>query len=334
MTDTEVLFLRSDELSGLATPTEYVDAVREGYREIGDGGTAEPRTKLVNESPPGMLTGYMAILPETGAMGGYTYAAGFGDRDAHFFLPLFDAESGRPLALLDGASLNPFKTGAAGGVAVDELARPDATDLALFGSGAQARGQLRAAAAVRDLETVEVYSPTKEHRETFAAEMNEALDASVAAVASPDAAVEGAEIVVTATNASEPVFDGEMLEDGAHVTVMGQYDADKREVDATAVQRATYVPDLRARAQQDAGAYLQAVEEGVVTEDHIHAELGEVIAGHAAGRTDRSEITMFDSGGTGIETVAAANLLYETAQEAGLGELIEFAPASEALTGE
>jgi alanine dehydrogenase len=334
MTDTEVLFLRSDELSELATVSDYVDAVREGYREVGDGAPAEPRTKLVNESPPGMLTGYMAVLPETGAMGGYTYAAGFGDRDAHFFLPLFDAESGRPVALLDGASLNPFKTGAAGGVAVDELARPDATDLALFGSGAQARGQLRAAAAVRDLETVEVYSPTKEHRESFAAEMNEALDASVAAVASPDAAVEGADIVVTATNAGDPVFDGEMLESGTHVTVMGQYDAGKREVDTRTVERATYVPDLRARANQDAGAFLAAVEAGLVGEDHVHAELGEVVAGVADGRTDRDEITVFDSGGTGIETVAAAQMLYERAEARGLGEAIDFAPASEALTGE
>ncbi|PSP99743.1 ornithine cyclodeaminase [Halobacteriales archaeon QS_4_70_19] len=334
MTDTEVLFLRSDELSDLATPAEYVEAVREGYREVGEGAAAEPRTKLVNQSPPGMLTGYMAVLPGMGAMGGYMYAAGFSDRDAHFFLPLFDAESGRPKALLDGASLNPFKTGAAGGVAVDELARPDATALALFGSGAQARGQLRAAVAVRDLETVEVYSPTKEHREGFAAEMNEQLTASVAAVASPDAAVEGADIVVTATDASDPVFDEEMLEEGTHVTVMGQYDADKREVDATAVERATYVPDLRARAHQDAGAFLQAVEEGVIGEDHIHAELGEVVAGAAEGRTDRTEITLFDSGGTGVETVAAAQMLYENARDEGLGELVDFAPASEALTGE
>jgi alanine dehydrogenase len=334
MTDTEVLFLRSDELSGLATPAEYVDAVREGYREVGEGAAAEPRTKLVNQSPPGMLTGYMAILPETGAMGGYTYAAGFGDEDAHFFLPVFDAESGRPLAMLDGASLNPFKTGAAGGVAIDELARPDATDLALFGSGAQARGQLRAAAAVRDIETVEVYSPTKAHRESFAGEMNEALDASVAAVASPDAAVEGADIVVTATDATEPVFDGEMLEDGTHITAMGQYDPGKREVDATAVQRAKYVPDLRARAHQDAGAFLQAKEAGVVGDDHIHAELGEVVAGEAEGRTDRKEITMFDSGGTGVETVAAAYMLYRKARDEGLGELLEFAPASDALTGQ
>jgi alanine dehydrogenase len=333
MTGTEVLFLRSDELSGLATPAEYVDAVREGYREVGEGAPAEPRTKLTNASPPGMLTGYTAILPETGAMGGYMYAAGFGDRDAHFVLPLFDAESGRPLALMDGASLNPFKTGAAGGVAVDELARPDATDLALFGSGPQARGQLRAAAAVRDLETVEVYSPTKDHREAFAGEMNEALDASVAAVASPDAAVEGADIVVTATDATEPVFDGEMLAEGAHVTAMGQYDPGKRELDATAIRRSKYVPDLRKRVHQDAGAFLQAVEEGAITEDHIHAELGEVVAGNADGRTDRSEITVFDSGGTGIETVAAAYMLYERARDSGRGEILGLAPASEALTG-
>lgn len=105
------LFLRSEECTGLATPSEYVAAVREGYRQRGHGAPAAPRTKLTNDDPPGMLTGYTAILPETGAMGGYMYAAGFGGRDAHFMLPLFDAGSGNPLALLDGASLNPFKTG-------------------------------------------------------------------------------------------------------------------------------------------------------------------------------------------------------------------------------
>ena len=120
---TDVLFLRSDELAGLATPAEYVDAVRAGYQSHGTDGTAAPRTKLVSADPPGMTTGYLAVLPEVGAMGGYTYAAGFADEDVHFVLPLFDAESGRLVALLDGASMNPFKTGATGAVAVDELAR-------------------------------------------------------------------------------------------------------------------------------------------------------------------------------------------------------------------
>ena len=330
---TEVLFLTSEDVRGLATPGEYVAAVREGYRERGEGAPAQPRQKLVNADPSGMLTGYMAILPETGAMGGYQYAAGFGAGDAHFFLPLFDADSGEPLALLDGASMNPFKTGAAGGVAVDALARPDAGTVAMIGSGAQARGQLRAVAAVRDLDRVNVFSPTKEHREAFAAEMNEEVDATVAAIASSDAAIEGADVVVTATNATEPVFDGDRLEPGTHVTAMGQYAPDVRELDATTIRRSTYIPDLRERAFSDAGSFLLAREAGAVDDDHVHAELGEVVAGVAPGREDREEITVFDSGGTGVETVASAYMLYEKAREAGLGQTIELSPASRALTG-
>jgi alanine dehydrogenase len=330
---TEVLFLTSEDVAGLATPAEYVEAVREGYRQRGEGAPAKPRQKLTSEAPPGMLTGYLSILPETGAMGGYMYAAGFGAADAHFFLPLFDAESGDPIALLDGASINPFKTGAAGAVGVDVLARPDASRLALIGAGAQARGQLRAVATVRDLERVDVYSPTAESRETFAAEMNDGVDATVAAVASSDAAIEDADIVITATNATEPVFDGERLEDGTHVTAMGQYAPERRELDATTVARATYVPDLLARLDRDAGAYMQALAEGAIAEGHAHAELGEVVAGTAEGRTTREEITVFDSGGTGIETVASAAMLYEKARAEGLGQVLEFSPASEALTG-
>jgi len=331
---TDTRFLTSDDVDGLATPAEFVTAVREGYRQRGEGAPAQPRSKLLNADPPGMLTGYSAVLPDTGAMGGYMYAAGFAAEDAWFVTPIFDAESGEPLAILDGASMNPFKTGATGAVGVDALARQDASSLALIGSGAQARGQLRATAAVREFETVDVYSPTKAHRENFAADMNARLDAAVAAVASPSAAVEGADVVITATNASEPVFDGDDLDPGTHVTAMGQYDPDKRELDARTIERATYVPDLRERATLDSGEFLGAVEDGAVTDDDVHAELGEVVAGVEPGRTDPEEITVFDSGGTGIETVAGGYLLYERAVAEDLGSTVEFAPASEALTGE
>jgi alanine dehydrogenase len=330
---TQTLYLSSEDVAGLATPSEYVTAVREGYRERGNGAPAEPRTRLDSAEPPGLLTGYFAILPESGAMGGYTYAAGFGGADAHFFLPLFDAESGEPLALLDGASLNPFKTGAAGAVGVDALAREDASRLALIGSGSQARGQLRATATVRDLATVAVYSPTADHREAFAAEMDDRLDASVRPVGSSAEAVDGADIVVTATTASEPVFDGDRLADGAHVTAMGQYHPEKYEIDAETVARSTYVPDLQDRVTRDAGSFINAMGTGAVDEDHVHAELGEVVAGEAPGRTARDEVTLFDSGGTGIETVAAAHMLYQKARGAGLGERIELSPASEAMQG-
>jgi alanine dehydrogenase len=330
---TEALYLTSEEVAGLATPAEYVEAVREGYRQRGRGAPAEPRTRLDSADPPGLLTGYFAVLPETGAMGGYTYAAGFGAGDAHFFLPLFDAESGEPLALLDGASLNPLKTGATGAVGVDALAREDASTLGLIGTGSQARGQLRTTATVREFDAVDVYSRTASGRESFAEEMDDAIDAPVRAVGSSAAAVDGADVVTTATTASEPVFDGDVLADGTHVTVMGQYHPEKREVDAATVARATYVPDLRARATQDAGSFIAALESGVVDESHVHAELGEVVAGEAPGRRRPDEVTLFDSGGTGVETVAAAHMLYRKARDAGLGAPIELSPASEAMPG-
>ena len=332
MTDT--LFVTSDEISKLAEPADYVAAVEAGYRQRGEGGPAEPRTKRVNESPPGMLTEYAAILPESGYMGGYTYSAGFGERDAWFMTPLFDADSGAPLALLDGASMNPFKTGAAGAVGVDHLARAESETVGIIGSGAQARGQLRATATVRDLSEVRVYSPTRANREAFADEMTERLDCEVRAVDSSADAVTDAEIVITATNASEPVFDGALLAPGTHVTAMGQYNPQKRELDTETIERSTYVPDLRERAMQDAGSFIYAVDQGVVDESHIHAELGAVVAGSAVGRETDAEITVFDSGGTGIETVAAAGMLYERAKAEGLGSTISFAPASEALTGQ
>src|SRR6056297_1558199 len=238
MTDT--LFLRSDEIASLAEPTDYVQAVDDGYRQRGAGWAAEPRTKLINESPPGMLTTYAAILPESGYMGGYTYSAGFGERDAWFMTPLFD-----------GASMNPFKTGAAGAVGVDSLARADASTVGVVGSGAQARGQLRATATVRELSEVRVYSPTQANREAFAEGMSERLDCEVRAVDASADAVTDVDIVITATNAAEPVFDGDLLAAGTHVTAMGQYTPTKRELDTTTIERSTYVPDLRERAMQD-----------------------------------------------------------------------------------
>ncbi|WP_290819200.1 ornithine cyclodeaminase family protein [Halovivax sp.] len=329
----ECLFCSIDDLEDLASPADYVDAVRDGYRQRGEGAPARPRQTFRRSDPTGMLTSYGAILPETGAMGGYTYAAGFASEDAWFLTPLFDAETGEPLALLDGVSMNPFKTGAAGAVAVDALARRDAATLAVIGSGPQARGQVRATATVRDFETVRVYSPTRDHREAFAEEFDDSLSADVSAVESSDAAVRDADVVITATSAAEPVVDDAHLAPGAHVTAMGQYHPEKRELDVRTVERATYVPDLRERVRRDAGSFIAAVESGAIDESHVHAELGEVVAGVEPGRTADDELTIFDSGGTAVETVAAAAMLYERARDADRGTPLPFAPASDALTG-
>ncbi|MDG5775271.1 ornithine cyclodeaminase family protein [Haloarculaceae archaeon H-GB2-1] len=330
---TEVRILSGEDIEGLASPEEYVDPVRDAYRERGQGAPANPPEILFRRNRSGMLTSYGAILPGAGVMGGYMYGSVFEEGDSWFVIPLFDADTGELLALIDGASMNPFKTGAAGAVGVDALAREDAKHVGLFGSGPQARGQIKATASVRDLETVSVYSPTRPHRERFAVVLDDYLEADVMAVNTSKQAVANADVVITATNSPEPVFDGSLLQEGAHVTAMGQYLPDTREIDATTVSRGIYVPDLRERATSLAGAYVQALEEGVIDDGHLHAELGEIVAGKAPGRTTADDVTIFDCGGTALETVAGANLLYQKAVADGRGTLVSFSPASEALTG-
>jgi len=330
-TVTRARFLSSSELTGLASPDEYVSEIRDAYRQIGEGGPADPRTQLYTEDRSGSMTTYIAILPETSVMGGYVYSAGFGANDAWFMTPLFDAETGEPLALVDGSYMNPFKTGAVGAAGSDALSREDASVLAIIGTGKQAKGQLRAHVSVRDFEEIKVYSRTEKRRDEFTKWASTELGRTVTPVRSSAAAVDEADVIVTATTAEEPVFEFEDVSPGSHITAIGQYTPGRRELDEDTVRHAKYVPDLRERAFQDAGSFLYALESGSITEDHVHAELGEVLAGTAEGRSSDEEITIFDSGGTGIETVAAAYLLYRKAREEGKGTMIDFVPASEIL---
>lgn len=326
-------YLGNDDIRGLATEAEFIDAVRKAYHEHGEGAPTHPRMTLTSDDPAGVINSYMAVLPETGVMGGYMYTAGFADADARFVTPIFDTESGAPLAVVDGSYVNTHKTGAAGAVAVDALAQTDASSVGIIGSGAQARGQLRATVEVRDIEEVQVFSPTTAHRETFAEEMSEQLDTEVKPVANSATAASGADILITATNASKPVVADSEIDDGTHINAIGQYDPEKRELESETVRRSVYVPDLRARALQDAGAFLQARDEGVIDDGHIHAELGEVVAGERPGRITDEQVTVFDSGGTALETLSAAALLARRAIAEGNGAKITLASASEVYTG-
>lgn len=325
-TEATPLFLSQAETNEFLEPVRCVEVTREAFTDRGRGGDAAPRLSLRRDEPAGKLDSYFALLPREGIMGGYVYSAGFTSGGPWFLTPLLDAHTGEPLALLDGGGMNALKTAAGGAVGIDALAREDADTLALFGSGGQAAAQLRCAAVVRDLERVHVYSPTPESRESFASRFDERLDAAVEAVDSPPAALESADIVITATRSEEPVFDADDLEPGTHITAMGQYSPYSRELGVSTVARARYVPDLRARALQDAGSFLAAKDAGTVTDAHIHAELGEVLADKTPGRTDDDQITIFDSGGTGIETVAVANMLYQRAKEAGVGQQLTMEP--------
>jgi alanine dehydrogenase len=328
----DLLFLESEAFRDLAAVEDYIDAVREGYRQHAGGGRTEPRTKLFHPHHEGMLMYYGALLPATGVMGVFIYVGEYENGDAWFLTHLADSDTGAPLALVDSPSVNPYKTGATGAVGVDALARADASTVAVIGTGAQAKGQLLATALVRDVTDVRAYSPMPEHRRQFASEMTDRLGADVRAADAANEAVRGADIVITATTATDPVFDGDALDDGAHVTAMGQSHPQRRELDAETVARAVYVPDHRERAEQVSGELLGAVRDGAVETDHLQAELGDVIAGTAPGRTSETAVTVFDSGGTGIESIAATYMVYERAKAAGHGVELSMTPGSEAFS--
>lgn len=235
---------------------------------------------------------------------------------------VLDEATGRPLALLEGRCLTAIRTGAGGGASVDVLARPDACTLALLGSGVQARAGLEAVCAVRDIEEVRVYSPTREHAERLAGEMGHL--ARIRVVDAPSTAVRGADIIYTATTASTPTFAGADVKAGAHIVGVGSYTPTMQEVDAETVRRALVVVDSRASALAEAGDITQAVASGAITEAHIYAELGEIVAGRKVGRTSAEQVTFFKSVGVAVQDVVAAKLALDAAVELDLGTLADF----------
>ncbi|WP_152040126.1 ornithine cyclodeaminase family protein [Salinigranum salinum] len=328
---TELLYLDSDDVADLVDVPTVVGAVRDAYRAFGEADRLGSEVKLFRESPDGMLMYYGAILVGAGVMGTFTYWGGFGDDDAWFLTVLADADTGAPLALVDSVGINPYKTGATGAVGVDALARADASVVGIVGTGPQAAAQLLAIATVRDLREVRAFSPTRANREAFADRMADALGVDVVAVDTASAAVRDADVVVTATTAHEPVVDAADIAPGTHVTAMGQSHPTRRELDAATVAKSRYVPDVRAQALEMSGELLGAIAEGAVDESHVHADLGAVLAGTAPGRTDDEQVTVFDMGGTGIETIAAAHLVYERARERGRGTTLRLTPKSEGM---
>jgi ornithine cyclodeaminase len=237
---------------------------------------------------------------------------------------LFEAERGRLLAVIDATSVTAIRTAAVSAVATRALARPDAKDLALVGSGVQARTHIEAIRAVRPLARVRVASLTPERAQAFARRESERLRLAVTACASVREAVEGADIVCTVTSSRVPVVEGAWLAPGAHVNAVGSSVAAARELDTAAVVRARLFVDRRESALAEAGDFLIARNEGAVTDAHIQAELGEVLTGAHPGRTARDEITLFKSVGLAVEDLAAARLIEASALAAGAGTLVEF----------
>ena len=233
---------------------------------------------------------------------------------------LFDGETGTPRALLDASAVTEIRTAAVSGVATRLLAREDARELAILGSGVQARSHLEAMAKVRPFARARVWSRTPEHAGAFAAEA--AAPFPVEAVATAEEAVRGADVVVTATSSREPVVRHEWLAPGAHVNAVGSSIPTARELDADTVADAALFADTRESMVNEGGDYLFAVSERGIGPEHIRAELGELLIGEREGRRAADELTVFKSLGIAVEDLAAAELVYARARAEGAGTAV------------
>jgi ornithine cyclodeaminase len=227
---------------------------------------------------------------------------------------LFDGETGIPTAILDASAVTKIRTAAVSAVATDALARADAKVLAVLGAGVQARAHIEALRGVREFDQVRVYAPNADHAEALGVDVAE----------SAEAAVRDADVIVTATSSREPVMDRDWLKPGAHINAVGASMPSARELDSATVAASAIFPDSRESLRNEAGEFRLAIEEGAITgEDHVRAELGEVLAGLSDGRSDDSELTLFRSLGLAVEDLAAAVKAVANARHRGIGTEVE-----------
>jgi ornithine cyclodeaminase/alanine dehydrogenase-like protein (mu-crystallin family) len=239
--------------------------------------------------------------------------------DAHQgTVTLFDGETGEVQALLNASAVTAIRTAAVSGVATRLLAREDTSTLGILGAGVQARSHAEAMRAVRGFDRVVVYSPTRAHAEAFAKE----IDAELAG--SAEEAVREADVVVTATNATEPVLERDWLKPGTHVNAVGGRPPRMVELDPATIADSGFYVDRRESTENEAGDYLRAREEGAIGPDHIRGELGEVLVGAKPGRRDDDELTVFRSMGLAVEDLAAAEYVVRRARDAGVGTTVDF----------
>jgi ornithine cyclodeaminase/alanine dehydrogenase-like protein (mu-crystallin family) len=324
-----IRFLSADDVRKALPMSEAVEVMKEAFSELSAGRATLPaRTHIRIEEPPGDVLIMPSYMSGLGRVGLKTVTLFPGNREKglpfiNALVCVFDGETGRAVAVMDGASLTAIRTGAASGAATDLMARPDAEVVAVFGAGVQARTQLAAIAAVRSLSEARVFDIAAEARRAFAEEMSRELGFTVRAAASPAEALDGADVVAAATTSTTPVFKDADLAKGAHVNAVGSYKPNVSEVPPETVTRAYVVVDQVEAALEEAGDLIAPMEQGLIGRDHIRAELGEVVSGAKPGRPSPEAVTFFKSVGVAVQDLAAACRALTNAERLGLGREVE-----------
>ena len=307
------------------TMAEAIEAVAEAFAQLSSGRATVPlRTAIELDRHAGTTLFMPSYLADDDALGTkivsvHSQNPTHGLPLIHALVVLIEAATGRPLAAMEGGYLTALRTGAGTGVATRLLARPDAHVVACFGAGRQAETQVEAVCTVRDIHRVWVVSRRRETAEAFARRMADRVAAELLPAESPAQAVRTADIVITATTSTTPVFDGHDLQPGTHINAIGAYTPEMQEVDAVTVQRATIVVDQREACLAEAGDLVIPLKQGLIGGPETWTELGEIILGKRPGRTRAEEITYFKSVGNAVQDVAVAQRVLAAAEARGLG---------------
>lgn len=326
----KVLFLNEREVHERLTMPECIPLMRRALCTLAEGDAVLPLRNMVKlpdgSGILGLMPGYLGEPQSFGLKVVSVMPANHGTGyDSHQgVVMLFGVKHGEPLAILDASAITAIRTAAVSGAATDALARPDAGDLALIGSGAQAYTHLAAMAAVRKLRRVRVWSRSRDNAAKFAQQAARADLPAIEVVATGEEAVRGADLVCTTTAAKEPVLLGRWLAAGAHVNAVGACFAASRELDTEAVRRARFFTDRRESCLAEAGDFLIARKEGAIGDDHLLGELGDVFLGRLPGRTSPEDVTVFESLGIAVEDLASAHFLHARARATGDGTWLEW----------
>jgi len=256
----------------------------------------------------------------------YPHNAAAGLPLIHAAVLVLEADTGRPIALLEGGELTASRTGAASGAATDILARKDSQVGAIFGAGVQGRAQLEAICTVRPIQTAWIYDQDQPQVSHFIEEMAGygPIPADLRPANTPQQAVAEADIICCATTSQIPVFEDRHLISGVHINAVGSFTEEMQEIPAETIQRSLLVVDSRQAVLNETGDILKPLQSGLIDEGHIYAELGELVLGQKTGRKNASQITCFKSVGIAVQDAAAARLALQTAMHLGIGHQVKW----------
>ncbi len=314
------LHLTEDDVRQVLTMEMAIEGVEAGLRKMAlEEAVSMPRSRCQTDHV--MLHVLPAAAKTLGVVGFKAYTAT--KKGTLFHITIYDGKTGEMLALLQADYLGQMRTGAASGVATKYLARKDSVSLGLFGTGKQARTQLRAICKVRNITKVHVYGRDEANRKSFADEMSRECAVEVIPVAKPEEAAKNLDIIATITSSREPVLHGEWVSPGQHLNIAGSNFITKSEIDVEVVRRSNIVAiDSKEQGRIEAGDLVEAIDQNVVEWIDI-TELGRIVAGRAPGRSSAQDVTLFKSLGIGLEDIAVAGKVYTKAKEMGLGKWLD-----------